>query len=480
MNVLAYISPRGQEVEPVILARLRRELRTAGDVEGHPFHGNQYTSFGSGGVGEPGHVSQDDSPRGLPPGAETEDGAERIFQSKLSELRAHGNLRFFHETPGDAGESIRQTGISSDIGVFAAINTPSNYVSGDKTIVEFEVPLGKAFIHPDMSYGWSDKLEHHQMLLKSSRPDLKGAYVSITPDTARLPPSWIKRATFVPAKRALGDFEGHPFHGNQWTTGGAGHEARAKELRVPPAWKNVQINKDRSADLQATGTDVKGRKQYLYSAAHTEAAAAEKFARMKEFNRELPSIRQKIAADLKDPNISAEDREAAAALLLIDRTAFRPGTDDETGGAVKAYGATTLEAPHVKIRGDELYFDFTAKKGVRVQKTIKDKELAAILRPRVAKGGRLFETSDDGVRKYLHSRDGDFQVKDFRTWHATTEALAAVKEMKPPTTQKEFDKARKTVGDRVAKVLGNTRAIALKSYIDPAVWSTWKSKIAKI
>lgn len=265
--------------------------------------------------------------------------------------------------------------------------------------------------------------------------------------------------------------------GSSGMSPGPEFEARKKELGVPPGWTDVRINKNPKADLLAVGKDSKGRTQYLYSAEHDEKSAAEKFARLKEFNKELPKIRERIQSDLKNPDLPPADREAAAVLTLIDKTGFRVGSDDETGADVKAYGASTLLARQVKIKGDRVEFTFIGKKGVPIAKIVKDKELAEILAPRVAAGGRLFDTSDDKVRDYLHSRDGAFKVKDFRTWNGTSKALETIKGMPVPKTQKEFDASRRAVGDKVALHLGNTRTVALASYIDPAVWSKWKSQL---
>lgn len=249
---------------------------------------------------------------------------------------------------------------------------------------------------------------------------------------------------------------------------------RRKQLRVPPAWRDVWLNPDASADLQATGVDSKGRRQYIYSAAHSERAAAEKFSRLKEFNQQLQGLRGKIAADLGK---QGTDGEAAAVLTLIDKTGFRIGSDRETQAAAKAYGATTLTADHVKVSGGKVTFSFTGKKGVEINKTIDDAKLARILAPRVKRGGRLFGATDSQVRDYLRSRDGDFKVKDFRTWTATATALAEIKSMAAPGDDRALKRAQAEVAKRVANVLGNTPAIALKSYIDPAVWSAWKTKV---
>jgi DNA topoisomerase-1 len=247
---------------------------------------------------------------------------------------------------------------------------------------------------------------------------------------------------------------------------------RITKLGVPPAWTDVRLNPDPSGDLQATGVDSKGRKQYLYSAEHSERASAEKFERLKEFNKEVGQIQEKIQADLDNPNLSQKDAESARALYLISKTGFRVGSEESS-----VYGATTLRAEHVKIDGEKVAFSFVGKHNVPITKEIEDKQLATILKPRVDAGGRLFQTTDTDVRDYLHARDGDFKVKDFRTWQGTARAMQEVKSLKAPKTDREFKIARMTVARAVAAHLGNTPKVALDSYISPTVFSKWKSRL---
>lgn len=255
----------------------------------------------------------------------------------------------------------------------------------------------------------------------------------------------------------------------------AEHEdSRKKGVYIPPAWTDVWHNPDPNGKIRATGIDAKGRKQYVYSAEHSEEAAAEKFSRLKEFHKELPVLRRRINAVLRDPKASAKDKDAAIVLTLIDRTAFRIGSDSETGAKEKAYGASTLQAEHVTVEGNKLTFAFTGKKGVAIRKTVRDQELAALIGPKLKRKGRLFRVDDDYVRQFLHDRDGLFKVKDFRAYHATAKALEWIDRLPAPTTKREFSKARLAVARKVAEHLGNTPAVALGSYIDPAVWSKWE------
>jgi DNA topoisomerase-1 len=250
--------------------------------------------------------------------------------------------------------------------------------------------------------------------------------------------------------------------------------ARLKALRIPPAWKDVHLSRDPDAALQATGVDVKGRTQYKYSAEHSQAAAAEKFARVREFNDQLPALRKQILGDLtsKDP----DTRDAAAVLYLIDKTGFRPGSERETLGDKKAYGATTLTREHVTVDGNQVHFSFTGKKGVQIDKTVEDARLARLLRPRLKREGPLFDASDASLRAYMQEHAPGFKPKDFRTHSGTAAALRAIKAMPTPKNPKEYKKAQREVAQIVAEHLGNTPAIALTSYIDPAAFSRWKAR----
>ena len=249
-------------------------------------------------------------------------------------------------------------------------------------------------------------------------------------------------------------------------------------IRLPPAWKNVQVAIDPTADLQATGEDEKGRTQYKYSAAHDKGAAAKKFARLKDFREKLPELRRRIISDLTSKK--QRDREAASVLYLIEQTGIRIGSDDDTKADIKAYGATTLLHEHVRVEGDTVILKFPAKSGVVAEKTVEDKRLAAMLSKRLKKtkpGQPLFSTTDNSVRGYM-KRAAGFSPKDFRTYQGTAVALQEIKNTPKPESEAAFKKARKAIATVVAEHLGNTPAVALKSYIDPAVWGRLRRKRA--
>lgn len=253
----------------------------------------------------------------------------------------------------------------------------------------------------------------------------------------------------------------------------AEQSTRLKSLRVPPAWTNIKLADDPNAALQVVGKDAKGRAQYLYSAEHSAKAAAEKFARLKEFNTVAAGIAEKSNSDMNNKKLAPKARDSAAVIQLISKTGFRIGSDDDTGADVKAHGATTLEGSHVKVKGDTMTFDFIGKKGVNIKKTLVDANLAKYIQAKKRQNGdgKLFDTDDASVRDYFHASGGkDFKVKDFRTWNATNLALEEMQKPPVPKDEKEFKAKQKQVATVVSQHLGNTPKVAMESYIDPAVW----------
>ncbi len=99
----------------------------------------------------------------------------------------------------------------------------------------------------------------------------------VSPDT----PGWTRR------KRGKG-FVYLDEHGQRL---GADDAARIKALAIPPAWTDVWISPASNGHIQALGTDVAGRRQYLYHAAWREQHDQAKHARVVEVAARLPAAR---------------------------------------------------------------------------------------------------------------------------------------------------------------------------------------------
>ena len=99
---------------------------------------------------------------------------------------------------------------------------------------------------------------------------------------------------------------------------------RIKSLVLPPAWTDVWICPLANGHLQATGHDVKGRKQYRYHPRWREIRDETKYNRMIEFGKVLPTIRARINKDMQLPGLPKE-KVLATVVRLLEVSLIRCG-----------------------------------------------------------------------------------------------------------------------------------------------------------
>ena len=260
---------------------------------------------------------------------------------------------------------------------------------------------------------------------------------------------------------------------------------RIKRLAVPPAWTDVWICPDPRGHLQATGRDVRGRKQYRYHARWREVRDAVKYDRMLAFAESLPRIREHTDRDLERPDLPRE-KVLATIVRLLEDTRIRIGNDEyrkENG----SYGLTTLRNRHVNVIGADVRFTFRGKSGKQHTIELHDRRMARIIKRFLEiPGQELFKYVDDAgevkaidsadVNEYLHEITGeDFTAKDFRTWAGTILAARFLRETAGATNSRGAKKLLVRAIARVAEELGNTAAVAKKGYIHPAVIAAYLS-----
>jgi DNA topoisomerase-1 len=96
----------------------------------------------------------------------------------------------------------------------------------------------------------------------------------------------------------------------------------------------------------------------------------------------------------------------------------------------------------------------------------------------VGKDGKLFSTDASSLRDYVHGKDGgSFKPKDFRTAKASETAVAEIKKMPMPKSEKEYKASVRKIAKFVSDRLGNTPTVALQSYIPPTVFSGWRASL---
>lgn len=255
---------------------------------------------------------------------------------------------------------------------------------------------------------------------------------------------------------------------------------RIDALAIPPAWRRVWIAPHENTHIQAVGVDDAGRKQYLYHPEWRRARDEEKHERVLALARKLPKLREAVQEDLGSRGLKRE-RVLAGALRMIDLGVFRTGGEsyaDEHG----THGVATLLCEHVQLRGECLVCDYPAKHGIQRKVRLRDEALVRLVRSlrRVRGGGmRLLayragdgwhEVQADDINDRLREIVGDgFTAKDLRTWNATVLAASAFAGLDKPASRRGLKRAEKTVMTEVAEGLGNTPAVARRSYVDPRV-----------
>jgi DNA topoisomerase-1 len=306
----------------------------------------------------------------------------------------------------------------------------------------------------------------------------------VSPETADLiaaDAGLVRLASDTPGIRRRRSGRGFSYRRPDGTPVDGQERARIASLAIPPAWTDVWIAPDENSHVLATGTDAAGRKQYLYHPRWREGADSLKFERLVELGTKLSILRRLVRADVgaRDPRVA----QCALLVLLVDRTLIRAGSRcyvDEHG----TYGATTLLASHVDVRGSTVRLSFTGKGGAELELSTTDRVLAERL-------GRVVATLDDDehvfgdddgraidreeVNDYLR-RFGPFTVKDLRTWGATssvTERLARTLKGRADLPDAEADAAVRDAIAHAAEALGNTPTVCRASYVAPAVIDGW-------
>jgi DNA topoisomerase-1 len=258
---------------------------------------------------------------------------------------------------------------------------------------------------------------------------------------------------------------------------------RVRRLAIPPAWTDVWICPKANGHLQATGRDARGRKQYRYHPQFREVRETTKYEHMMEFARALPAIRTTIAEHMALRGLPRE-KVLATVVHLLESTLIRVGNDDYAKEN-KSYGLTTLRAPHVKVEGAQLRFQFKGKSGKIWQLQLKDRRVAKIIKAcQELPGQKVFEYLDENgearevtsadVNAYLKEITGrEITAKDFRTWAGTVLAALALKEFETFDSQAAAKRNLRAAIESVASRLGNTPTICRKCYIHPEILSSY-------
>ena len=246
---------------------------------------------------------------------------------------------------------------------------------------------------------------------------------------------------------------------------------RLNRIALPPAYRDCWFSPRPDAHLLAFGFDARGRKQYRYHPDWRDESEARKFELCAPFGCALPRLRARVADDIEGRGLPRE-RAIASVVSLLDTGAIRVG-NEAYAKANKSFGATTLRTRHARLERGRLQLKFRGKSGkLHVIDCDSPGLIRCVRRMQDLPGQHLFQYLDDDgepvpvtsgdVNAYLRETMGeDFTARNFRTWTASALAFGLLLEEPRPSLG--------AVLDTVSQHLGNTPAIARKSYIHPAV-----------
>lgn len=254
---------------------------------------------------------------------------------------------------------------------------------------------------------------------------------------------------------------------------------RIDALRIPPAWRDVHVSTNPRSAIQVWGFDDRGRKQYKYHPRAVEKGELRKYYRVRQMARDLPRLRTRINRDFHRRGLQ-KDKVCAGIVSLIAYGFFRVGSE-RYQKENNTFGITTMRKSHVTVSGDTVEFEYKGKRSITQRNVVVAKDLARFVSALLkTPGPRLFRYQDDegkwqnvdsgDVNDYIERiADFPYTAKDFRTWGGTLRAATVLAELGKGKSQTERKKNVVTAVRLVAAELGNTPAIARKSYVHPVV-----------
>jgi DNA topoisomerase-1 len=254
---------------------------------------------------------------------------------------------------------------------------------------------------------------------------------------------------------------------------------RINKLGLAPAYIDVWVSDDPNSKIQATGLDVKGRKQYRYHPRHIEIAHEDKFLRLYKFIKSIPKLDDKMKED-RALTLYSKNRTISVMLSIVKELNIRVGKE-VYAQTNKSYGITSLKKSHVTLTNNDtvIKFNFKAKSNKHVSYTLKDPDIVNEIKQLLSLDGeKLFQyisdsnntirVSDTDLNQYIQNYMGKaFTCKDFRTYAANfyfIKALLTETKKRSPKNKKIIKQNLNIAQENTAFYLRHTKSISKKSY----------------
>lgn len=254
-----------------------------------------------------------------------------------------------------------------------------------------------------------------------------------------------------------------------------------KSLKIPPAYKNVEISSNIDNKVQAIGIDSKDRPQYIYNKEYIEQQSEIKFEDLIIFGKKIKRIRKDILSNIKQcssDNSKIQNKECLISLVLffIDRCNFRVG-NEKYKKLYNSYGVTTLNKQHFEFLKNYLKIQFIGKKGVLNQSKIDNKDVIKIMDKLCQfdfeyifsykdNKGQIFRITEKHINDFLKKYNKNLTVKMFRTWSANYMLVREILDHPLPNNSKEAIKYIREIIKKAAGKMHHSNNVSKKSYMN--------------
>jgi DNA topoisomerase-1 len=266
---------------------------------------------------------------------------------------------------------------------------------------------------------------------------------------------------------------------------------RIRGLAIPPAYSDVRIASRADAHLQVVGRDAAGRWQHRYHEDWDAVREHRKAERLAMLVEALPRLRARVKRDMARRQTDIT-KALACAVAIIDATHIRVGGEAyvESSGA---RGAATLLKRHARLSSSRARLCFRGKGGAPFQCELRDPRLVrALRRLHALRGPRLLQYRDRGgrvrpiraqeINDYLCQASGTrISAKDLRMLSANALAAEHLARLTPAASESAVRRQVTGAMRVVSDDLGNTPAVARKSYVHVRVVEAFASgRLAQI
>jgi len=224
---------------------------------------------------------------------------------------------------------------------------------------------------------------------------------------------------------------------------------KIKKIYIAPAYTDVKIYLN--GDILATGIDIAGRKQYIYSDHMKKKREQKKYKKLIKISTQIDKLKRRINSDLSEKTYTKE-KLIALVLKIMDLCNFRSGNKkyEEKYGS---FGITTIHKKHVSFKNNNTEIEFIGKKGVNNHCILQDKNIQNIIKSVYnisSKDNPYLFSVKDGVKndkihinvvdvnKYL--KEFGVTTKDLRTWNANVIFLKNLKDIILNLNKKSLNK----------------------------------------